>query len=42
MAREHADLPDLPRHDDHLDVALVHRSVGRDEREAELPAGAGH
>src|SRR5262249_25972474 len=41
MPRKHADLADLPRHDDHLDLPLVRGAVGRHERDVELLAGTG-
>ena len=41
MTREDADLADLPRHDDHLDLALVRGAVRRHQREVELLPGSG-
>src|SRR5580765_4041411 len=35
VPREHADLARLPRHDDHLDLALERRALGRDQGEFE-------
>ena len=37
MAREHADLAGVAWHDQHLDLTLERRAVGRDEGERERP-----